>query len=43
MERALEAFLKNDPGLLVEILMRDPRTRSQRQAESAIREIMELK
>jgi len=43
MERALEAFLENDPGLLVEILMRDPRTRSQRQAELAIREIMELK
>ncbi len=39
MEWALEAFLKKDPSLIVEILLRDPRTRSYEQAVSVVKEI----
>jgi alpha-galactosidase len=39
MEWALEAFLTKDTGLLVEFLMRDPRTKSQEQAEAVIKEL----
>ena len=39
MEWALEAFMKKDPGLIVEILMRDPRTTSYEQARGVVEEI----
>jgi len=39
MEWALEAFLKKDNAMLVEFLMRDPRTTSRVQAERTVREI----
>ncbi len=39
MEWALEAFMKRDPNLIVEILLKDPRTRSLEQAEAVVREI----
>ncbi|HRW93371.1 MAG TPA: alpha-glucosidase AglA [Thermotogota bacterium] len=39
MEWALEAFLKRDPSLVVEFLMRDPRTRSYEQAKGVVEEI----
>jgi len=39
MEWALEAFEKRDPALIVEILLRDPRTRSYEQAKDTVDEI----
>ncbi len=41
MEWALEAFLQRDPSLTVEILLRDPRTKSVEQAEAAVKEVFE--
>lgn len=42
MEWALEAFLSGDREVLLEILVRDPRTKSVEQAEAAIEEILSL-
>ncbi len=39
MEWALEAFEKRNPDLIVEILLRDPRTRSYEQAKAVVDEI----
>lgn len=39
MEWALEAFIKRDPNLILEILMRDPRTKSYEQAKAVVNEI----
>lgn len=42
MEWALEAFLTGDKEILVEILLRDPRTRSEEQARAVLEEILML-
>lgn len=42
MEWALEAYLEGSRGLLIEWLLNDPRTKSFRQAEQAIKEILTL-
>jgi len=42
MEWALEAFLSGDKRILLEIVLRDPRTKSFEQAEAVIDEILEL-
>jgi alpha-galactosidase/6-phospho-beta-glucosidase family protein len=42
MEWALEAFVSGDKRILQEILIRDPRTKSFKQAEAVIEEILEL-
>ena len=39
---ALEAFLEGDKELLIEILLRDPRTRSEKQARNVLEEILAL-
>ncbi len=39
MEWALEAFEKKDPDLIVEILLRDPRTRSYEQAKGVVEDL----
>jgi alpha-galactosidase len=41
MEWALEAFLKRDPSLITEILVRDRRTKSFEQAKAVVEEIFE--
>ena len=42
MEWALEAFISGDKRILQEILLRDPRTKSFKQAEAVIEEILAL-
>jgi alpha-galactosidase len=42
MEWALDAYLSGDRNLLLEILMRDERTRSEKQARDALEEILSL-
>ncbi|WP_349770454.1 alpha-glucosidase AglA [Mesotoga prima] len=41
MEWALEAFIERDSDLIVEILLKDPRTKSYEQAKAVVREIFE--
>lgn len=41
MEWALEAFTRRDPRLIVEILLRDPRTKSYEQARAVVDEIFD--
>jgi alpha-galactosidase/6-phospho-beta-glucosidase family protein len=40
MEWGLDAFLSGDREMLVEILIRDPRTHSEKQARDALDEIL---
>jgi alpha-galactosidase len=42
LEMAMEAFLSGDRSILLEILYRDPRTRSDAQAEEVLQEILDL-
>jgi alpha-galactosidase len=42
MEWALEAFLEGNRDLLTEWLLNDPRTKSAKQAEETLREILKL-
>ena len=42
LEMAMEAFLSGDRSLLLEILYRDPRTKSDAQAEEVLQEILDL-
>ncbi|MGC8638141.1 MAG: alpha-glucosidase AglA, partial [Athalassotoga sp.] len=42
MEMALEAFITGDRRVLEEILIRDPRTKSEKQAKDVLDEIMNL-
>jgi alpha-galactosidase len=42
LEMALEAFLTGDRSILLEILYRDPRTKSNKQAEETLEEILDL-
>ena len=42
LEMAMEAFIHGDKGVLLEILFRDPRTRSDRQANEVVDEILDL-
>ena len=42
LEMAMEAFLSGDHSILLEILYRDPRTRSDAQAEEVLQEILDL-
>jgi alpha-galactosidase len=42
MEWALEAYLTGNRDLLIEWLLNDPRTKSYRQAEQTVKEILTL-
>lgn len=42
LEMAMEAFLSGDRSLLLEILYRDPRTKSDSQAREVLNEILAL-
>jgi alpha-galactosidase len=42
LEMAMEAFIQGDRAVLLEILFRDPRTRSEKQARGVLEEILDL-